>query len=811
MKAAIQNGADSVYFGGALFNARASASNFDHDMLKKAIDYAKLRDVKTHFTLNILLKNEELEQAISLAKSVYEYGIDAIIVQDLGLATYLIKHFPDLPIHASTQMTIHNLQGALAAQKLGFKRIVLSRELPLREIQYICSNSAIEIETFIHGALCISYSGQCLFSSMVGGRSGNRGRCAQPCRMKYDLLEQTSSDKSFHSIDHGYLLSPKDLYGLTYLPSLIQAGVDCFKIEGRMKSPEYVGTVTNIYRDYINKAQELLEQKGEEHSISEEEFFIQPQDKKTLLQVFNRGGFSTGHLSNSPNRELIDKEKANHMGLYLGNISYYQASKGYLTLSLHEDLVLGDTIMVEKENTKYTISELMIKQKNIPSANAGQTVQIGRMKGNISIGDKVYKIASKQLDMQSRETYLKEIKKIPLNCTITIQQHTPITMQITSATSNSDSNYTGLNITVNSNIFPVAATNHPITVDRVITQLSKTNNTPYCFENIKVYLGDHLFVPSISMLNALRREALAKVEEYVLQKIKRVSNNCYHLSAPSPLPNHTSKQISVLLTTLHTDMDYTLLQGLDHLYIPLKYFADPNYSKLLEKICHQFSTYIYMPIIVKPNYINLLNTHIVQTLDNYAIKGFVVSNIASMELIKHYGKDFSFVANYAMNASNYLTVTQLSQMGINKVTLSAELSKQDILSISSRKPSSLPMEFICYGRIPVMNSNYCLLGVTNKCYPTCQMRCKNKENNYYLKDRMGYLFRVLPDNVQTVTTIYNSKITSLPTKDLPVDSVRLDFLEETISEMNTIIQIVKSGQQLEGNDYTYGNFYKAFF
>jgi putative protease len=220
--AAVQNGADSVYFGSSFFNARASATNFDLENIQKAIDYAKLRNVKTHLTLNTLIKNDEFEQAILIANKVYEYGIDAIIVQDLGLAKFLIKTFPDLPVHASTQMSIHNLNGALELEKMGFKRIVLARELSIDEIKDICKKTNIEIETFIHGALCISYSGQCLFSSMIGGRSGNRGKCAQACRLPYELLENTKS------LDKGYLLSPRDMCALEYLPELISSGVNCY-------------------------------------------------------------------------------------------------------------------------------------------------------------------------------------------------------------------------------------------------------------------------------------------------------------------------------------------------------------------------------------------------------------------------------------------------------------------------------------------------------------------------------------------------------------------------------------------------------
>ena len=280
LQAAVQNGADSVYLGGIAFNARASASNFDKEGLKKAIRYAKLRNVKINFALNTLIKDNEFDDAVSLAKYVYTLGADAIIVQDLGLAKYIIDNMPGMDVHGSTQMTIHNLQGVLELEKLGFKRVVLSRELNLSEIEYICNNSNVEIEVFAHGALCMSYSGQCLLSSTIGARSGNRGRCAQPCRLPYELIDENSN-----LLDKGYLLSPRDLCSLKYIPDLIKAGVSCFKIEGRMKTPEYVAVVTSIYRKYIDLA------------LSDSEYKIDNEDIKKLMQVFNRGGFSTGNLS----------------------------------------------------------------------------------------------------------------------------------------------------------------------------------------------------------------------------------------------------------------------------------------------------------------------------------------------------------------------------------------------------------------------------------------------------------------------------------------------------------------------------------
>ncbi len=225
--------------------------------------------------MNTLLKNNEFNNAINLAKHAYELGVSAIIVQDYGLCSLLLKHFPDLPIHASTQMSIHNLEGVKQLEKLGFSRVVLARELSINEIEFIRNNTNIELETFIHGALCISYSGQCLLSSMIGARSGNRGKCAQGCRLPYELLNNNKC------INKGYLLSPKDLCGLDFIPDLINIGVSSLKIEGRLKNPEYVATVTRVYRKYIDLA------------LSSNDYVINEKDKKDLLQCFNRGGFST--------------------------------------------------------------------------------------------------------------------------------------------------------------------------------------------------------------------------------------------------------------------------------------------------------------------------------------------------------------------------------------------------------------------------------------------------------------------------------------------------------------------------------------
>ena len=781
LKAAVQNGADCVYFGASNFSARAFASNFDD--LELAINYAKIRGVKTNLTLNTLIKNDEFEDAYNLAKKAYELGIDAIIVQDLGLATRLIKDFPDLPIHASTQMSIHNLQGTLKLQNLGFKRVVLARELCANEIEYICQNSNVEIECFIHGALCISYSGQCLFSSLVGGRSGNRGKCAQPCRLPYELVQNGNE-----TIDKGFLLSTKDLCGLDYIPFLINAGVTSFKIEGRMKTPEYVATVTRIYRKYIDLA------------LSGNPYVIDEKDKKDLLQVFNRGLSSNGHLDKEPNKNLIYPIKPNNMGLPLGIIQKYNKTNGHITLKLQEELYVGDCISTQKENGSYNVSELMVKNKNIKIGNIENLVTIGRMKGNISVGDKVYKISSKVLKDNALNSFKTENRKIPLNIKLFIQNNKNISAVVNSCYKYDL--YKNLNFEYTSNIIPNTSINKPLDQDTIIKQFSKTNNSIYEFKKIKIILDDNLFLP-ISSLNDLRRTILENIEKQTLDKIKRTSNCCYTpiVSNASNLKNNY--KISLLLNDLNLEYDYSKLDGVHNLYIPLKFFVNKNYENILNVLNKKFSTYIYLPTIIRANYRNLFYDNIVNTTKKYNIKGIVLSNISNFMLISDLyksNKNLELIANYTFNIYNNETINKLNELQISRYTVSPELNKLSILNLYGNPQK----ELIVYGKIPLMNMNYCLLGKSNKCYPNCNSLCTNK-NRYFLKDRLGLHFDIVPDNIQTVTTIYNCKTLSICPTDFNLDCARIDILYENIDEINNIINTVKLGKKFEGKQYTNGN------
>lgn len=799
LKAAVQNGADAVYFGVEQFNARMYAANFNVEDMKQVIDYCKLRNVKTNLTLNTLLENCEFDNAVDLAKEAYKTGVDAIIVQDLGLAKYLIDNIPGLPIHASTQMTVHNLQGVLKLEKLGFDRVVLSRELSCEEIEYICKNCKVEIETFIHGALCICYSGQCLFSSVVGGRSGNRGKCAGPCRLPYELISENAETHERKSIDKGYLLSTKDLCGIAYLPRLVQAGVKCFKIEGRMKSPEYVATVTRIYRKYIDMV------------LNNYDFIIDEKDINDLMQVFNRGGFSDGHLDSKHNRNLIFPEKPSNMGIYLGTIKKYNSNKGHITLQLEEDLELGDSISVSNEASKYLVSELMIKNVNQKKVSANTEVTIGRMKGNIKVGDKVYRISSKALSDFAKASYDNcENKKIPLNCTVTIKKNTPISMEI-STNKNTCYNelYSSIYVKEISNMIPIDALKTPISVERVVKQISKTTNTPFSFENITVLLDDGLYVPSISTLNELRRTALEKVEQEILSRAKRTLLDLSKKSKESITytPNVKNPEISVLFRQLDLDFDYTKLdkEKITNIYVSLELFISKKYSKIISYFSDNYNLYIYVPSIIKTNYKNIALSTIEQAVMIYNIKGFIVSNIGDFELLKKYSKDYEFIGNYTLNVFNNNTMEEYRKLGLSRITLSRELNQELIKEMLAN--ANINTEMIVYGNLPLMASSYCFLGETNKCYPDCGTNCK-KNNKYYLKDRLGFNFRVVPNSIETVTLICNSKTLSVSTKDLPVNFVRLDILNESINEINEAVDKAYNREKLEGLQYTNGNLYR---
>lgn len=481
LKAAVNNGADAVYLGGKNFSARAFAGNFDESELIEAVRYAHLHDVRVFVTLNTLLSEKEFANAIKIADFYYRSNVDALLIQDLGLYYYLKSHYPDFELHCSTQMHIHNIEGVRNAKKLGFKRVVLARESTLDFIRDACRED-IEIETFVHGALCVSYSGQCLMSSSVKNRSANKGMCAQCCRLRYELYEENGKRVKTET---DYLLSPKDMFLLENIGDLIDAGVSSFKIEGRMKSPAYVGYVTSLYRKAID-----FHLDGKSFKPSEKEM-------KDLKVLFNRQ-FSNDLLM--ARNDLFGQKTPNHQGILLGETLYRR--NGLLYIRLKEELAQFDGIRIGEFGC--IVNRLYIDGKLTNSASAGQIVAIETEENHRG---QVYKTLDHLLE--DRIVSIKE-KKVSLSMSIRIYPNENVKVSL---------QHNDQRLDYVSDIVAQKAINAPLSEENIIKQFSKLNETVYYLNDISIDSADAFL--SVKEMNAVRREAIESFDRYRLELFKR--------------------------------------------------------------------------------------------------------------------------------------------------------------------------------------------------------------------------------------------------------------------------------------------------
>ena len=460
--AAAQSGADAVYLGGKALNARRGAANFGAEELIKASDYLHERGKKLYVTVNTLLKECEMGELENTAEQLFRARPDGVIVQDMGVCGYFRQVLPSLRLHASTQMAISNPQGAEYLKRRGFDRVVLAREMSLEEIG-ACSRTGIETEVFCHGALCVACSGLCLFSSMVGGRSGNRGACAQPCRMEYEARGAASAK--------GYLLSPKDLMTAPMLDKLVSAGASSLKIEGRLKKPEYVAVVTHAYR-------RLLDGETPDEKLIDE-----------LRQVFNRGGFTRGYFEGIRDGEFLSTQRPGHQGVPVGKASGR-------TVSLNRDVDKGDALAVRNDRGE----EIPVKL----SGRAGE-----RVANPAKADGTVYRMQSKTLLDEVSERLRRESGCVPVSARLTLRLGEPARLEL----NDSKNRVTAEGETV------IPAENGGISAERLLSQLKKTGGTPYVIEPAELD-GDADAFLSMSAVNGLRREALERLSEARIAKAR---------------------------------------------------------------------------------------------------------------------------------------------------------------------------------------------------------------------------------------------------------------------------------------------------
>lgn len=503
LKAAVMAGCDAVYLGGVLFGARAFAGNFTNEEIVDAINYAHLYGVKVYVTINTIIYDSEVERFLDYVRFLHKNNVDAVIIQDIGMFDLLRKKFPNLELHASTQMNIHNYDGALLAKKLGFKRVVMARETPIDVIKKIKEEIDIEIEVFIHGALCVSYSGECLLSALVGKRSGNRGTCAQICRKKYDFYDDDKNKLNTNN----YLLSTKDLCTLKYIDKLIEIGVDSLKIEGRMKRSPYVYLVTKTYRKVIDNYYNTGKLKIDENDIIE------------LKKMFNRN-FTKGFMLNEDNNNFTYDKRPNNIGIEVGQV--ISKVKNDLKIKLTYDVSVHDGLRIldDKEDKGLVINKMFINNKSVLEAKKGDVITLKYDK-YVEKNSKVLLTSSKkQLDFIS-EAIKNQERFIYVDLSFTAKENENLKLTITD----------GLNTVIEVlDKTPMRAINKETSFDVIKKQLSKLGNTVYKARNITLNLDDNLFI-NIKDINEIRRRAISKLNEKRLYKIDFVEKD-YTIGVP---------------------------------------------------------------------------------------------------------------------------------------------------------------------------------------------------------------------------------------------------------------------------------------
>lgn len=675
MKQAFQAGADAVYLGGPFFGARAFASNLTESELLYAIEYAQLHQKKLYLTVNTLLKNDEIDRLFSYLKKPYEAGLDAVIVQDLGVACVLRQQFPKLELHASTQMSIMTDYGAAYLKEMGVTRIVPARELSITELQELKRKSRMELEVFVHGALCYSYSGLCLFSSMVGGRSGNRGRCAQPCRQWYSCSNGTK----------GYCLSPRDLCALQQIPELIQAGVDSFKIEGRMKQAEYVVSAVQAYRQAVDS---FLSGKPYEAEVW----------KEKLADIYNRGNFTDGYFHRHNGTEMMAMERNHHNGVALGIVTAVQG--GEFEIKLQRSLHRGDVLEVRTK--KGSIIELT-------SGTEGQKGQKVRLRGkqlrDMRIGDTVFRTKNPTLC----QAFLKECEdglKEKIHISVSLKKDFPAMIEMVCEEQR---------VTVCGGIV-AEAQKQPLQAEELRNKLKKTGEFPFVVSEISLEMDEDCFC-SMKEFNQLRRQAMEELELLCRKRHARLETGqkeaCVAETGQKKRVAVQEEKAVLWAAAVSTPEQLQAAldcNTIDRIDLDADYFSEKELAAALQEIQKEnLQGYICLPSIFRKNMEAELEAicklgadgYVVRTLDEL---GFAVEKAIQQPL----------VCDGGVYAYNRAAVSKLMQIPGVHLVLPVELSKEELQGLTDQNPDAL-WEWKLYGKQTVMLTTQCLRKHTDMC------------------------------------------------------------------------------------------------
>lgn len=777
MMAAYKAGADAVYIGGTKFGARAFADNLDTERMKEAIDYAHLRGKKLYLTVNTLIKEKEIEEVYEYLLPFYREGLDAVIVQDFGVFQMVREEFPDMDLHASTQMTVTGVRGAAWLKERGASRVVTARELSMEEIRRIHRQVPVEIESFVHGALCFCYSGQCLLSSMIGGRSGNRGRCAQPCRLPYQLYD--ADGRQISREGQPFLMSPKDMCTLDLIPDLIESGVYSFKMEGRMKKPEYTAGITAVYRKYIDR---YLQYGKKDFQVSEE-------DRSILMDLYNRGGFSTGYYRQHNGRDMMSMERPNHWGTEAAKPVFSEKGVRWKALEeLHPQDVL-ELRSRKEEKTEVTLTTRVTK-------GAVFSIKTGKVKLDKSA--LFYRTRNEQLLRSLKKEYLDTPYKVEADGVLLLKKGQPAQLEI--RCQGQKTTVTGQQIQ--------AAQKRPVTEEEVRRQISKLGQTDFQWKNLEIHLDESVFVP-IQELNELRRRAIEELRQQMLgvyfrkeQKVRFVCEDTEYSQVAPVLTAEiqTEEQLGeVLRQDAVTRVCISSMR-----YDSQKAFQE--YAASDADRCHEQSIQCWyvMPWIFREESRNYFRQEkeMMSILEQF--DGLLIKNLEEME----YLQDMGYRGKIALDANLYIWNSRAMRFwkkeNIDWITLPEELTDQELRQVQG----GMPGEMIVYGYTPLM--------VTAQCFQKNTTGCRKMRKTLQLKDRKNKYFTVKNDCSFCYNVLYNSAATELADLEKTVAAIhpasyRLSFTTESAAQVREVCQRYREALiehrevKVPGDEFTRGH------
>jgi putative protease len=728
---AVQNGANAVYMGGKSFGARAFAKNFSYDELKSAIDYAHTYGVLVYITVNTLVYESEAHEFLRHAEEVLRAGADALIMQDVGMIQAVRRRFPDAVIHASTQMHNHNEAALEFAKRLGLKRAVLAREMSLKQIKELKCD--IEKEVFVHGALCISYSGQCLFSALTNGRSGNRGTCAQSCRMRYKLSDE---DGKVYETNGEYLLSPKDIGLFENIGALMNAGIGCFKIEGRMKSPEYVGLVTKIYA-------RLIEDYHTGKPFAEEE-----KDMADLLKLFNRG-YSKAHLFDTKGEALMSKDRPNHRGIPLGQV--LSIRHGRIALRLSSSLNQGDGIKFEQSDDGFICNKIYKNGLLTSSANAGDTVELDE-KAKTSVGDTVVKTSDIKL---LKERQMNETRCVSIVGQLTANIGEPLKLVLRDADGH-EAQSQGRQAE--------PSRTSPTNKDDLYASIAKLGDTPYRLENLEIDADENIFVAK-SVLNALRRDAvdeLTRLRTAVspLRICDEVLPTVHYIDVGNTPKLHVLVRNTQQFEAVKDMVSGDIYTEDEHLYFQNK-AAYPNLRLKTDRLSNNPALYKNERLLVT---------------DHGGLHVYPLNN--------------DVILDYSVYALNSMALSAFVSFGARRMALSPEMNieqtAQMMAAYKERNGQAAPVEAVLWARHELMPMRHCVIsGALGK--SSCGL-CKKK--HFYLEDIKGNRFPVLVDE-RCHSHIFHSRTNEAQAKEyltLGVTHFRVELFDEDAEKSKALIK-----------------------